>query len=94
MAERPRTCKAASGAQLVADVTAIGARLELAGPNGTAAVAEFTEGELLMAIEALAMAYADVVGARADSVARGVNRTLRNRTQAARTRRRESESAA
>ncbi len=40
----------------------------------------FTHGELLMTIEALAMAYATLRGARPDSAARGVHRTLRNRT--------------
>jgi hypothetical protein len=43
-------------------------------------------GELLMTIEALAMAYAELSGARPDSAARGVSRTLRNRARAARER--------
>ena len=49
--------------------------------------ARLTEGELLMLLEALAEAYGRVCGARADSVARGVSKALRNRTQAARERR-------
>lgn len=48
---------------------------------------EPTEGELLMTLEALAMLYADLVGANAASVATGINRTLANRTRAARERR-------
>lgn len=48
---------------------------------------ELAEGELLMVIETLAMVYAELCGARPESLARGVNRTLRNRTAAARQRR-------
>jgi hypothetical protein len=43
-----------------------------------------TEREVLLVIEAFAVVYADLCGARPESIARGVNRTLRNRTRAAR----------
>jgi hypothetical protein len=51
---------------------------------------QLAEGELLMVIEALAMAYAEVCGARPDSIARGVKRTIANRTRVARERRQQS----
>lgn len=56
-------------------------------PTGPAVTVHLCDGELLMVIEALAMAYAELRGARPDSAARGVKRTLRNRTE----RRRERE---
>jgi hypothetical protein len=65
---------------LVADADRHRAWLELVG-DAEAATAELGEGELLMLIEALAMAYAVVCRARRDSLARGVNRTLRTRPQ-------------
>jgi hypothetical protein len=57
--------------------------LELEQDTAVATV-RLTEGELLMTVDALVIAYADLCGTRADSLARGVNRTLRNRTRAAR----------
>ena len=71
-------------AQLVigVDVAAGQAWLKLVDPERLPV--RFGPGQLLMTIEALAMAYAELCGARPESAARGVNRTLRNRTRAAR----------
>lgn len=78
----------AAAGQLAAGVDAGGqAWLELSSPVDTVMVV-LAGGELLMTIEALAMVYAELCGARPDSLARGVNKTLRNRTTAARERRR------
>ena len=60
--------------------------LELPADESRSRLVPLRAGELLMLIEALAMAYAELHGARTDSAARGVNRTLRNRTLAARDR--------
>ncbi len=86
---RDRVVNLHAGSQLTAGtVDGSTAWLELTESGGATATAELTEGEVLMAIEALGMVYADIVGARPDSIARGINRTLRNRTEAARNRRR------
>jgi hypothetical protein len=83
-----------SGERIAAGIEASGrAWLELTTAEGPVRVA-LAEGEALMTIEALAMLYAELCGARPDSAARGVNRTLRNRTAAARGRRRGGEAAA
>jgi hypothetical protein len=78
----------ATGAHLAVSAVQDGrARLEVT-PKGEPALAfELTEGEVVMAIEALVAVYAGLCGARADSLTRGVNRTLTNRTAAARQRR-------
>jgi hypothetical protein len=55
------------------------ARLEL--PTEPPAALRLGAGELLMTIEALVMCYAELRGARPDSAARGVMRTLHNRTR-------------
>jgi hypothetical protein len=57
--------------------------LELTPPAGSRVAITLSDGELLMAIEALVIAYAELLGARPDRLARGVNRTLRNGTNAA-----------
>jgi hypothetical protein len=49
-------------------------------PTEPAVTVHLREGELLMTIEALAMTYAELRGARPDSAAYGVKRTLRNCT--------------
>jgi len=74
--------------EVSADPGGPGPRLDLYLASGRPAGTHLTKGELLMAIEALPMVYAELCGARPDSLARGVNRTLRNRTRAARERRR------
>jgi hypothetical protein len=53
-------------------------RATLETPSATA---ELMPDELLLTIEALSMAYATLCGGRPDSAARGVKRTLHNRTQ-------------
>lgn len=86
MTARARTIHA-TGGELSTQALDGRARLELA-PQVPAAPAELElgPGELLMTIEALAMVYGELCGASPDSVARGVNRTLRNRTESARRR--------
>jgi len=93
---RDQRIKPAAGGELV-----VGARgapalawIELSTPDAEPGMIELTEGELLMAVDALVMAYGELCGARPDSLARRVNRTLRNRTRAARERRPASESEA
>ncbi len=86
---RDREVTLSRGARLSAGVEADRvAWLELVASDGRATTLELTEEELLMAIEALAMVYASVVGANPASVARGLHGTLSNRTRAARERRR------
>lgn len=84
---RDRNVKIGTTGELTAGASGERAWLALTEGDGATATLELSAGELLMAIEALAMAYADVVGARADSLAYGVMRTIRNRTLAARERR-------
>ncbi|PZS15176.1 MAG: hypothetical protein DLM64_00305 [Solirubrobacterales bacterium] len=86
---RDQLVRIAAGGQLAIGVNPDGrAWLELTAPDGTATV-HVGERELLLAIEALAMVYAQLGGARADrsSVALGVSRQLRSRTRGARERR-------
>jgi hypothetical protein len=85
---RDRHVKIGGAGAFAAGAGGEGGWLAVTDRDGTTAMLELTEGELLMAIEALAMVYADVVGANPASVAHGLNRTLRNRTRAARERRR------
>lgn len=66
------------------DRSAQRAWIEPPAPDDLPTTVHLSEGELLMIIEALGMAYAELVGARPDSIARGISRTLRNRTRVAR----------
>lgn len=77
----------ASSGHLSASLQDGRARLEVTPLGEPASTVELREGEVLMAIEALVAVYAELCGARPDSLARGVNRTLTNRTAAARERR-------
>jgi poly(3-hydroxybutyrate) depolymerase len=61
------------------------ASIELAGERD--ASVELTIGQVQMTIEALAAVYAELCGGNPESVVRGVNRTIRNRTDAARSQR-------
>jgi hypothetical protein len=56
--------------------------LEFTTGTGNVATGMLLEDELLRAIEALAMVYAELCGARPDSLARSVNRKLRSRVRA------------
>lgn len=56
--------------------------------GGSASALELDERGTLAAIQSLSRTYATLCGASPDSVARGVERTLRNRTAAARERQR------
>jgi hypothetical protein len=84
---RDRHVTIGNAGELTGGAVGEGGWLALTQGDGATVTLELTEGELLMAVEALAMVYADAVGARADSIAYGVMRTIRNRTQAARERR-------
>jgi hypothetical protein len=81
-----RSLKVSAGGELIVDGAEDRARLELAGPDNDRSTVDLAPGELLAAIETLAMVYAELCGARPESLARGVNRTLRNRIAAARQR--------
>jgi hypothetical protein len=84
---RDRLVRLATGGQLAVGLDARSrAWLELTPPKGAVVTVELSDGELLMAIEALAMVYGELCGARPDSLAYGVSKTLRNRTRAARER--------
>lgn len=76
---RDQTITTAAG-RLAISCEAAAHRASLELPTNPAITLQLAEGELLMTIEALAMAYADLRGARPDTAARRVNRTLRNCT--------------
>jgi hypothetical protein len=83
-AVRERNVHFRDGGEIAGGASDSGAWLELADPQGRETSVELTEGELLMALEALAMVYADLTGVNPASTARRVSRTLRDRTEAAR----------
>lgn len=85
---REQLVQLAAGGQLAAGVDPPGVRgwLELTAPDGTPTTVALYEHEVLAAVEALAMLYAELHGARPASAARAASRTLRNGTRAARER--------
>lgn len=85
---RDRTVRLVSGGRLEAGADSDArAWLELHNPSSPTASARLTDGELRLLIEALTIVYAALCGANPDSLARGVDRTIRNRTRAAREKR-------
>ena len=76
---RDQSISTATGRLVIGcDANAERAWIEL--PTEPAATVHLREGELLTTIEALVMTYAELRGARPDSAAHGVRRTLHNRT--------------